>query len=606
MAYQLALFDIPRIRSLKDERRGSFVDNMSLPIHRWFRYSAGFSAGWVQSLIQNWKLDSDNLLLDPFAGSGTVMVVAGTTGIPSVGIEAHSFVARIAKIKTRWNISLSTFSTKRKALIERSKLSKAEPINYPPLILDSFSIDNLRFLHRLKLSWQENDDGSPESELLWLAISAILRPTSHAGTAQWQYILPKKTKKSVIDPLIAFLNHTRSMEADLRWITAKTAESKATIFCSDARKCEQIKSASVGAVITSPPYANNYDYADATRFEMTFWGEVDGWGDLHDKVRKSLIVSSSQHASKEQLVLDEILEAEQLTPIRKELEEVTRILEQTRLKHGGKKHYHTMIAAYFRDLAEVWASLRRVCKQGAHLCWVIGDSAPYGVYCPVDKWLGEIALANGFKSFDFQKLRDRNIKWKNRKHRCPFERRTFIRRRLGMATSYSHTFGQIIGGVIEAAIEPSLQDFSTKHGLFLDKKGYRPARKGMKVSWVDLYGNTHDLDYVLERGGTPEIIGEPIAFIETAWRRYTKHSRNKAQEIQGAIQLLALTHKYSCPFPGVILAGVFTEGALAQLRSLGFQVLYFPYSSVLTAFKAVGIDSDFNENTSESAFAKKK
>jgi len=154
---------------------------------------------------------------------------------------------------------------------------------------------------------------------------------------------------------------------------------------------------------------------------MTFWGEVEGWGDLHDKVRQYLIVSSSQHASKEQLVLDDILATEQLAPIRQELEAVTRKLEQVRLLHGGKKHYPTMVAAYFRDLAAVWSSLRRVCKKDSRLCWVIGDSAPYGVYCPVERWLGELAVANGFKQFHFQKLRDRNIKWKNRKHRVPLQ-----------------------------------------------------------------------------------------------------------------------------------------------------------------------------------------
>jgi len=50
---------------------------------------------------------------------------------------------------------------------------------------------------------------------------------------------------------------------------------------------------------------------------------------------------------------------------------------------------------------------------------VIGDSAPYGIYVPVDKWMGELALASGFKSFKFQKTRDRNVKWKNRKHTVP-------------------------------------------------------------------------------------------------------------------------------------------------------------------------------------------
>ena len=50
-------------------------------------------------------------------------------------------------------------------------------------------------------------------------------------------------------------------------------------------------------VITSPPYANNYDYADATRLEMTFLGEVNGWGDLQAAVRSRLVRSCTQHVA---------------------------------------------------------------------------------------------------------------------------------------------------------------------------------------------------------------------------------------------------------------------------------------------------------------------
>jgi hypothetical protein len=39
------------------------------------------------------------------------------------------------------------------------------------------------------------------------------------------------------------------------------------------------------------------------------------------------------------------------------------------------------------------------------------------VYLAVDKWLGELALSAGFKSYSFEKIRYQNIKWKNRKHR---------------------------------------------------------------------------------------------------------------------------------------------------------------------------------------------
>lgn len=101
------------------------------------------------------------------------------------------------------------------------------------------------------------------------------------------------------------------------------------------------------------------------------------------------------------------------------------------------------------------------------------------------------------------------------------------------------------------------------------------------------------------------MIGTPVAFIETAWRRYTKHSRNKAQEIQGAIQALVWTYKHCCPFTGAILAGVFTDGALNQLESLGFRILFFPYESILDAFQTVGIDASFDEDTPEKEFRRK-
>jgi len=163
----------------------------------------------------------------------------------------------------------------------------------------------------------------------------------------------------------------------------------------------------------------------------------------------------------------------------------------------------------------------------------------------------------------------------------------------------------MIGDVLEMAVEPVLSDLAKKHGLYLDKKGPRPAREGNKVSWTDLNGNKHDLDFVLERGGTATKRGTPVAFIETAWRRYTKHSRNKAQEIQGAILPLCETHNRHCPFKGAVLAGVFTNGALNQLKSLGFAVAYFPYETVLRAFSAVGVDASSDEQTPDAEFVEK-
>lgn len=100
---------------------------------------------------------------------------------------------------------------------------------------------------------------------------------------------------------------------------------------------------------------------------------------------------------------------------------VVKKLDEEKENHGGKKNYHTMIALYFLDLAYIWKNLRSACKDGADVCFVVGDSAPYGIYIPVDEWLGKLAVSAGFNSYYFEKLRDRNIKWKNRKHRVPLK-----------------------------------------------------------------------------------------------------------------------------------------------------------------------------------------
>lgn len=175
-----------------------------------------------------------------------------------------------------------------------------------------------------------------------------------------------------------------------------------------------------------------------------------------------------------------------------------------------------------------------------------------------------------------------------------------------MAESPAHKLGQIIGDELEAAIHEPLLAIAKEFGLYLDYKHARAARNGKKkVAWTDRYGNTHDLDYVLEEGGSDEALGNPRAFIETAWRRYTKHSRNKAQEIQGAITPLAETYQDHCPFLGVVLGGVFTDGALYQFRSHGFNIAHCPYETVVRAFAKGKVDVSSEEDTSDAVLERK-
>jgi DNA modification methylase len=398
----------------------TFVDNMILPVHRWYRFTAGFSAVWVNQLLKKEKGNKRTRIIDPFAGSGTVLIESEFENMEAIGIEAHPYIYRIAKAKLNWYFDPEKFKRASLFFLQQAKKRASSEFEYPKLITTCFPAEILKKLDALKQTFFSTETEEELKDFFWFLITSILRITSPVGTAQWQYIQPGKSKSKVIDPFIAFESKVYEMYSDMRNIQNNVPLfKKAKIFNEDARAIESISDGWGDLVITSPPYANNYDYADAMRLEMTFWGDIKGWGDLQDNVRNKLVRACTQHVSKLNGQIDEIISSSELNPIKSELVNVFEALKIERLKHGGKKNYHFMIAAYFKDLSDVFLSLRRVTNNNSLLCFVIGDSAPYGIHVPVEKWLGELALGAGFSGYSFEKLRDRNIKWKNRKHRVP-------------------------------------------------------------------------------------------------------------------------------------------------------------------------------------------
>lgn len=385
-----------------------------LPVHRWFRYSAGFSAAWVDETLRRQPQRDRLNVLDPFAGSGTTLLAARAAGADSIGIESHPFVVRVARAKLNaWACADELEDRAAAVLADCRPLEWADP---PALMAKIYSPDTLAALRGIRRAVERLTNDDAIDTLLWLALVGVLRICSPVGTAQWQYVLPNKTKKRTAEPIAAFAAQVALMVSDMRDLD-DAPDALAALYEEDARTMSSVGEDWADLVITSPPYPNNYDYADATRIEMTFLGEIAGWGDLQGAVRSRLVRSCSQHMVRYDAT--PVLDSSDLAPIEPELRPVFERLAEERQHHGGKKNYHSMVVAYFADLSQTWQALRRVCAPGSEALFVVGDSAPYGVYVPVDRWLGKLALAAGFESYDFTKLRDRNIKWKNRKHRVP-------------------------------------------------------------------------------------------------------------------------------------------------------------------------------------------
>jgi DNA modification methylase len=393
---------------------------MTQPVHRWFRYSAGFEAEWVSSVIRGCGGPPQVCVLDPFAGSGTTLLAAERAGAKSFGVEAHPFVTRVAAAKLSWRTDPVAYRdlASRVATVARKQAPDID--HYPPLIRKCYSDDVLRQLDSIRRAYLELKNDSPASEIVWLTLVSILRRLSRVGTAPWQYVLPNKKRVVRVTVDQAWAEVAAKISSDMQ--AGPSCDGPLPeLLQGDARTCEGVPDEWANLVVTSPPYPNNYDYADATRLEMSFMGDIGGWGDLHSAVRRHLVRSCTQHVPEKAVDLAAVLESPDLGAVRERLAPICEELARVRQSKGGKKTYHLMIATYFLDLSQVWKALRRTCCPGSRVCFVIGDSAPYGVYVPVIPLLGDLAVAAGFHGYSFEKKRDRNVKWKNRKHRVPLQ-----------------------------------------------------------------------------------------------------------------------------------------------------------------------------------------
>ena len=114
----------------------------------------------------------------------------------------------------------------------------------------------------------------------------------------------------------------------------------------------------------------------------------------HDRTKDIGVISKDDVISSALAV--EVLH--NFTLIHDDIMEACEKLDKEKENHGGKKNYHTMIAFYFYDMAKTWKEIRRIMKKNSQICFVVGDSAPYGIHVPVEKWLGKLAISSGFNS----------------------------------------------------------------------------------------------------------------------------------------------------------------------------------------------------------------
>ncbi len=429
MASQLALTFYEPVINIREKKAnsewGTFKDSLRAPIHRWFTYPAGFSYKAVEHSIQRFGVIAGQTIYDPFMGSGTTNVTAKTLGINSIGIEAHPFVFRIARAKLNWDVDQRKITDfielVQKKLPQKSKALQKRELSseFPELILKCYKDKTIYDLWALRELIFEHLSKDEIYEFFFVVTTALLRNVSVAATG-WPYIAPNKIKVSSVDKdvLSEFSILARQMANDLQKIKLisrdKSEHTSHKILNGDSRRTvNHVSDQSADHVFTSPPYLNNFDYADRTRLELYFWGEAKSWGQISEKIRTQLMTSATTQINRSDIryeILDEFArECKEVSLFVKESAEKLSAIRKTK---GGKKSYDLMVVGYFNDIYQVVKDVYRILKPNSYALFVLGDSAPYGIHIPTDQLIGDIGLNIGFKSYEIEILRTRGDKWK--------------------------------------------------------------------------------------------------------------------------------------------------------------------------------------------------
>lgn len=72
--------------------------------HGFHRYVGRFPSHLIRALINAFGANENDIILDPFSGSGTTLVEARMLGIPAIGIEISPLSAMISRVKSQFSL----------------------------------------------------------------------------------------------------------------------------------------------------------------------------------------------------------------------------------------------------------------------------------------------------------------------------------------------------------------------------------------------------------------------------------------------------------------------------------------------------------------------
>ncbi len=376
----------------------SALDATSLPRHRWYFFKEAFSPEIVRHAITETGCSTDDLVVDPFSGSGTTALEAVSKGVYARGSEVNPFLAFVARAKLT-TPPQSQLEAAADDMLRAARKGARSPLQGFSTFTCVHGLNKWLFndtvLTAFAGAWGATVDVPTHSRsAVRLALLGAAMDTCNAVRDGKCLRYRADWKKSVFDGpqfRAAFEARIKTIIAD---VTSTPLEAgRAAIRVADSRYGGVAGTKKFKLCVTSPPYLNSFDYTDVYRPELFLGGFVRDMNDLRrlrlSSVRSHVQVKWSDPADQ---VFGSHFEKAYLS-----------ISE--RVKRLWNRRIPTMLKAYFEDMRGVLRSLHAEAHKDASIWIVVSTSAYAGVEVPVDLILADVGCQVGWSLREVRTLR---------------------------------------------------------------------------------------------------------------------------------------------------------------------------------------------------------
>lgn len=372
--------------------------------HGLHQYPARMHPEIAKRIITKYATDSKNVILDPFMGSGGVLIEAMIHGNNSIGIDLNPFAVLLSKVKTT-PLESKKLEKIFEKIMQSAKMDFINNVKYhnTPEKLDLefwYPKDPIQKLPILKKHVFEISDKNIRN-FFEICFSLTTRRTSYQKNSIYKIYRMKPEKRDEFNP-DTFKKFSEICQTNIKnmnqfYSDVKSKDIQSFTILGDSRNLDEqfskipekiLDNNKAHLVVTSPPYG---DHGTTVAYGQ-FSKHPGLWLDIKEK--EELLSVDSRGLGGKKIKNQSELESPLLEKVLKKIEKKDNdTIIKTNLSERAKDVY-----AFFYDLDLCLQQLSTHLKQGkSHLCFVVANRTVRRERIPMDEILIELGRKYDFK-----------------------------------------------------------------------------------------------------------------------------------------------------------------------------------------------------------------